>query len=434
MTKKKIGIVGAGIAGLAAAHFLTKNGHTVKVFEASNRIGGSIHSLKKEGYTLEYGPNTVLLNTKGMRELILSAGLWDKITFSNTEAAKQRFIVKDGKFNAVPTSPISFITNSLLTLSDKLRLLKEPFIAPFKATDNPSIGDFAKKRFGENFYYHFIQPFVTGIYAGDADKIAVKHGMKLLWNAEQNGGSLFKGFMMHMKAAKKEAALFVKPIPKNKMFSFEGGLITLCNHLAKDIDISLNHTPTSAELDDYDKVIFTGKAKSINQYIDQELLKTQLNNVPYSSVSVMHLGFDKGQIPDLPKAFGSLTLADTNHHFLGLLFSSQIFKHVAPDGKVLLTAIIGGARNPGLVEDPKIRQKIMEDLRALLHITGEPSFYEYTVWPDAIPQYHMNHQELLDEVKKFEQANPKFHFASNFVMGVSVGDCVQKVYDLSMKL
>ena len=117
-----------------------------------------------------------------------------------------------------------------------------------------------------------------------------------------------------------------------------------------------------------------------------------------------------------------------------MLFSSQIFKHVAPDGKVLLTAIIGGARNPGLVEDPKIRQKIMEDLRALLHITGEPSFYEYTVWPDAIPQYHMNHQELLDEVKKFEQANPKFHFASNFVMGVSVVDCVQKVYDLSMKL
>ena len=62
--KKKIGIVGAGIAGLAAAHFLTNKGHTVKVFEVSNRIGGSIHSLEKEGYTLEYGPNTVLLNTR----------------------------------------------------------------------------------------------------------------------------------------------------------------------------------------------------------------------------------------------------------------------------------------------------------------------------------------------------------------------------------
>ena len=134
---KKVAIVGAGIAGLSAGHFL-KKGYEVTIFEASGVVGGYMHSQQIDGFT-EHGPNTVLLNTKGLRELILSVGLWDKIKFSNPGAGKNRFLVKDNNLIRLPSNPLEFLSTPLLTFRDKLKLLKEPFISPFKATDNPSV-------------------------------------------------------------------------------------------------------------------------------------------------------------------------------------------------------------------------------------------------------------------------------------------------------
>jgi len=431
---KKVAIVGAGIAGLSAGHFLKKKGYEVTIFEASGKVGGYMHSQQIDGFTLEHGPNTVLLNTKGLRELILSVGLWDKIKFSNPGAGKNRFLVKDNNLIRLPSNPLEFLSTPLLTFRDKLKLLKEPFISPFKATDNPSVAAFAKRRFGPNFHYHFIEPFVTGIYAGNTEKIAVKHGLKLLWGAEQKHSSVLKGLIKRNKEVQNQDNNFKKDIPKNKLFSFEGGLGKLCEVIASQLNIKLNTKPTKAELEEFDHVIYTIKAKGLNQYTDNTFLKTQLSNIPYASVGIMHLGFEEAQIPNLPDGYGALTLMDGPQHFLGLIFSSKIFTHVAPKGKILLTAIIGGLKNPALIEDPKIRQKIMEDLRAILNVSGEPCFYKYTIEKEAIPQYHMNHQDLLDEVLKFEQANPKYHILSNFVRGISVGDCVEKAYQLSLEI
>ena len=272
---KSVAIVGAGIAGLAAAHFLKRKGWDVTVFEASQRIGGAIHSEKIDGFTLEWGPNTVLLNTRGIKELILSAGLWDHMIFSNPDSAKSRYIA-DGVLKQIPTSPTQFLTTSLLSLKSKLGLLKEPFLNSYESTDNPSVEVFAKKRFGKEFYENILQPFVTGIYAGDASAISVKYGLKLLWRAEQESGSVFRGLMKQGKKVKAENKIFTKAIPKNKMFTFNGGLATLCQSLAEEIDVKLGEKPSKTLLDTFDKVIYTGKPSGITEYFDNAFLKTQL--------------------------------------------------------------------------------------------------------------------------------------------------------------
>lgn len=50
-----VGVVGAGLAGLATAHAFEHAGHTVEVFESTNRVGGRMNTIMVEGYPLDVG-------------------------------------------------------------------------------------------------------------------------------------------------------------------------------------------------------------------------------------------------------------------------------------------------------------------------------------------------------------------------------------------
>lgn len=447
----KIAIIGAGIAGLSAAHFLDKKGHDITVFEASDRVGGAIHSEVKNGYTLEYGPNTVLLNSKGIIELVRSVGLWDKVKSPVDSASKNRFIIKDGKLNPVPTSPKQFFSTPLLSRKAKFKLIGEPFRKAHKAIDNPSIADFTRYRFGEEFYNHFINPFVTGIYAGNPEQMACKHAMKILWECEQEGGSVFKGFMKRGKRIKKENAQLDYELPKNKMFTFEGGLQTLSKTIHEQLGEKIK-TKSLVKIvsgkgsenriilengneEQFDKIIITTPAYVIEQLIHEQFLKTQLSNIKYAPIVVIHFGFKKDQIGKKIEGFGTLTMEKEPKSFLGLLFNSSIFPHTAPKGEALYTAIIGGTRSPELTQLPEeeLKAKVLKDIQDLLDINGEPCFYNYWKHDKAIPQYSMNHGDLMEEVLKFEQYNEGIHILGNFVRGISVGDCANKGWEMAMK-
>ena len=113
---KKIAIIGGGITGLTAAYYLKKKGYSPTIFEASSQIGGVIQTKKIDGFTIETGPNTILLSDQRTVHMIDDLGL--TIEDASPES-KKRYIVKNGKCTALPMSLVSFISTPLFSFSTK---------------------------------------------------------------------------------------------------------------------------------------------------------------------------------------------------------------------------------------------------------------------------------------------------------------------------
>ena len=124
-----VAVVGGGISGLAAAHFLTRRGLRVVVLERDARAGGVIGTIRRNGFLAECGPNSVLDTSAALRRLIDEVGLSADVVYPG-DAAKNRYIVHGGQLQALPTNPVSFLTTRLFTARAKIRLLAEPFIRP----------------------------------------------------------------------------------------------------------------------------------------------------------------------------------------------------------------------------------------------------------------------------------------------------------------
>ena len=437
--KKKTIILGAGISGLSSAHFLSKKSDDFIILEESNRVGGWINSEKIDGYTCENGPNTVLLNNTAFLELLKDLNLDKEICKPQESAANNRYVLHQNKLQKIPTTPWQFFISPLLKLSDKLILLYEPFVKKHKT--NTSVASFSKNRFGVGFYEQLIIPFITGIYAGNPEKMSVKHALKSLWEMEQKYGSVFKGFQEKLKQQQKDE------LPKIKMFTLTKGLSQLTDSIGKKLykKLYLNTRVEKIEkmnsfftihtnkgVFECEQVICTLPANITSKLITDSSLAEKLQNLEYVPIDVFHFGFDKKQIKNQVEGFGLLTKKTDKKHFLGMLFNSQIFPHTAPKEKELFTLIVGGSRQAKLCQmKPTELQKILlKEISEILDIKGNPNFIKHERYKKAIPQYSLDHQELAECIKKYQVAHTGFYFLSNYTQGVSVSDRVLNSYEL----
>src|SRR6185295_2615181 len=199
-----VAIIGAGITGLTAAWKLQQQGIAVTVYEAGDRAGGVIQSVRQHGYLAESGPNTILETAPEIPALIRDLGLEPRRTYASA-AAEKRYLVRDRKLIALPGSPLGFFRTSLFSADAKLRLLREPFIAPAPASREENLAEFVQRRLGREFLGYAINPFVAGVYAGDPHHLSVKHAFPRLYNLEQRYGSLIKGQVLGARERKRRA-------------------------------------------------------------------------------------------------------------------------------------------------------------------------------------------------------------------------------------
>ncbi len=437
--KKKTIILGAGISGLSAAHFLSKKSDDFIILEESNKVGGWINSEIIDGYTCENGPNTVLLNNTAFLELLKDLNLDKEICNPQESAADNRYVLHQNKLQKIPTNLWEFFVSPLLKLSDKLILLSEPFVKKHKT--NTSVASFCINRFGVGLYEQLIIPFVTGIYAGNPEKMSVKHALKSLWEMEQKYGSVFKGFLKKQKLQQKN------DLPKVKMFTLKKGLSQLTDSIGENLEKKLFLNTRVIKIEkvnsvftihtnngvfECEQIICTLPANVTSKLIMDNSLVEKLQDLEYVPVDVFHFGFNKNQIKNQFEGFGLLTKKTDEKHFLGMLFNSQIFPHTAPKEKELFTLIVGGSRQAKLCQmQPNELQKILlKEVSEILSVKGNPNFIKHERYKKAIPQYGLDHQELVEDVKKYQVAHTGFYFLSNYIDGVSVSDRVLKSYKL----
>lgn len=436
---KRVAIVGAGITGLTAASELAAAGHAVTVFEAADRVGGAIHTVQRDGWLVEAGPNTALLRDASLDPLLERAGLGPRLQIANAAAAK-RFIVRHGRPIALPSGPLGALTTPIFNFRGKLRVLAEPFIRQNRDNPDETLAAFARRRVGQDFLDYAVNPFVGGVYACAPEELCVRHALPRLWRLEQNHGSLVRGTIALLRAKRKSGNR-----TKTRLVSFAGGLETLPHALAASlgdavrlrtelVSIAKNTTgwrlttrqEGAASTADFDAVLLTCGATTLAQLaVDGRRPLAAFASLPWSAVTSLALGFRREEVAHALDGFGMLVPAKENRRILGALFSSTLFPGRAPGGHVLLTVFLGG-RQPEYADlpDAALDALVLDELRALLGVRGEPVFRHCTRVPQAIPKYTAAFGALAAAADAFEHEHPGLVVAGNCRTGISLADCM----------
>ena len=431
-----VAILGGGIAGLTAAFRLQRLGHAPTIFEAASRAGGALRTERADGFLVEYGPNTLRARTPLLDEIIDALDLEDLVVEAS-EAAKNRYIVRDGVMVALPIRPPALVSSNFLSWQGKLRLLREPFIASAPPEAEESVADFVRRRLGKEALDYGANPFVAGIFAGDPEQLSVQHAFPRLVELEQQHGSLLKGLVKSARATRHEKA------QRGGVFSFHEGIETLTDALAERVGENLclgarvaGLQPTAEgwqiQLDSrtvserFDAVVSTLPLhRFVDLNFDSPIDVAPLSGVYYPPVAVVALGFHRADVGHALDGFGVLVPeAEQAFKILGVIFASSIFPNRAPAGHVLLTALVGGARYPALVNrsDEALYDLVLADLDALLGVEAAPTFARLYRWPHAIPQYTLGYGAVKDTLGALERQHPGLYFAGNYRHGISVAD------------
>ncbi|UCH84830.1 MAG: protoporphyrinogen oxidase, partial [Candidatus Latescibacterota bacterium] len=224
-------IIGAGISGLATAHFLMQHGFETVVLEKNQHAGGTIRTEKVDGFIVEHGPNSALDTTPLFHEVFEAVGVQNSLEYAN-EKSKNRYIVRNGRLNNLPMNPIAFLRTPLFSMSSKLRLMKEPFVRPSDPDTDETLADFVRRRLGGEFLDYAVNPFVAGVYAGDPEQLSLSNSFPKLRALEQDYGSLIKGAIKGARERKRRGSASKQTA---RMFSFRSGMCEMTNALASSL-------------------------------------------------------------------------------------------------------------------------------------------------------------------------------------------------------
>lgn len=439
-----VAVLGAGISGLAAAWQLDNLGHDVTVLESSNTTGGMIRTEQNGKYLLETGPHAIMPSYKALLNALPDLGLMDSYIEAGANG-RNRFICLDGRPEPIPMGPISFMRTPLLSLGAKLRVLKEPFIAPLQADE--SVASFFTRRLGPEVVTRLIDPFISGVYAGDPDRLSVASAFPLFKGFEREGGSLLKGALKRMRAARKNAdPKQPKERRRRNMYSFNRGLQEIPQALARQLGDRIRLNTAVKELqtigdnwsvngESFDAVISTIPTHTWAAFNGNLYPPTGLE---YASVTTVHLAYPKSAVKARTDGFGMLIPAVEKRRILGILFDSSLFPNRAPEDQQLFTIFMGGMRNTWTVATPveQLLQIAHSEVADLMQVEGidAPLFSHGHRWTHAIPQYDFNHPAAEQRLNKFESAHKNFIFAGNYRRGISVGHSFESGLEAAQRL
>lgn len=435
---KSVCIIGGGISGLTSALLLMKKGFGVRLFEISDEVGGNIKTESSDGFLIEKGPNS-LLKTPRLVDLVDLLGLRGEVIEANP-AANKRYVLQGGRLKPLPMGLKDFIVGDFFSRAAKFRLLGEPFVRS-KAAENESVANFFARRLGCEVVERAVDPFISGIYAGDAARLSIEAAFPKLFAMERDHGSLFFG-ALRQKSEKADAAF-------PRMFSFSRGLRRLPEAIAAELGeriktgcgvaaVSRNSggrftvTLENSESLAFDSVIISSPAAASAKMIDNidAGLADELRSIDYPPVVVIHFGVRADKVGFVPDGFGFLVPGSERRKILGSLWNSAVFADRAPEGYYLFTTFAGGSRNPeiGELADDEVAEMVFEELRGIMKVAVRPEFTRITRWKKAIPQYQIGHAKVTRRIAEFENQNPGIYFCGNFYGGISIGDCVKSAY------
>ncbi len=437
-------VVGAGISGLACAFTLRKAGVDAQVLEASPRAGGVIASEARDGFLLELGPQSFSY-TAALRSLCTELGIADQVV--EAPARAPRYVLIDGELRAVPLSPAAMLASSLLSTKTRWRIARDAFGTTHSPGEDESIAAFVRRKFGEELLDRLVAPFVSGIYAGDPERISLRAAFPQLYEAEKSAGSAIRGMMRAAKSRK-------GPRERPTLLSFRRGNETLVRALAQKIR-SGSRLRFGAEVLGIGVRRQTGTVRfevRIREGGKEQVAVSErlvlatpadvagallrdvnaafgpvLGGIEYAPVAVASLGYRREDVGHSLDGFGFLVPRSSGLRMLGSVWNSSLFPERAPPGHVLLTSFVGGATDPSAAElsSRDLVALVHREVAPVLQIRAAPVFSHVQVYRRALPQYNIGHRERLMALERLCSDLPGLFLVGNYFRGPAIGSCVE---------
>ena len=455
---RAIVVIGAGISGLVCAYRLKFLGIDVALIEKSDRVGGVIQSERIGGFLIERGPNSSQ-GTEELVALVEELGITDELVEGDPKAPA--YVYFDGRLHAVPSGPGAFIKSKLLSVAGKVRILREPFVPVRREASEESVASFARRRIGREAAERMVAPFVSGIYAGDAEQLSVQAAFPKLANLETGYGGLFRGTFAKAREARRAkkaaSAVLDKAAPtRRRLCSFRSGmgflpstlasrigedLITGCGELRLADSESRSDSQSPRFVIEFEragdrhqltcnKTVIATPAGAASEFVRgiSDRLSGLLEGITYPRLAILSLAYDVSSIATPLDGFGFLVPPGEQMSILGCVWNSSLFKDRAPEGKALVTVFIGGARNPGIVRraDDDLVSIAHRELQKVLGISSEPTLVAITRYERAIPQYNLGHYARVQAIESLLEGLPELRLIGNYLHGVSTGDCIKE--------
>jgi oxygen-dependent protoporphyrinogen oxidase len=448
-------LVGAGISGLVCADALHKAGIDAHVVESSATPGGVMRSERRDDYLLEYGPqsfNAISAVLNLCRELHID----DRLLQAPPNAP--RYVLVKGTLRPVPLSPPAFMASSLFSPVTKLAVLRDILGRSTPPQSDESVAAFTHRKFSRELLDKLIGPFVSGIYAGDPEKLSLRSAFPQLYEAEKFAGSIIRGLLF---SAKKRTASAEKPT----LQTFREGNQTLIQALAANLGSNLRcgvtaqrirvttisreatiDTPTfevtllakgREELLTTNRLIIATPAQeaaTLLRDLDPQF-ESALLPIAYAPVAVVSLGYLKSAVRHSLEGFGFLVPRSSGLKILGTVWNSSLFPNRAPDGHVLLTSFVGGATDPSAASLPEseIVSTVHRELASVLDISEQPTFSHAHLWQRAIPQYNLGHARQVRQLDQMQSKYPYIRLIGNYLCGPAMGACVEQALTVAQE-
>jgi protoporphyrinogen/coproporphyrinogen III oxidase len=469
--------VGAGISGLACAYYLRKAGVRAIVLEQSERAGGLIRSsVHENGFVLEEGPQS-FLSTDLLLEMIGDLGLAGEVIRADPHAA--RFVLVNGELRRVPLSPQYMLASSLLGLRTKLTMLRDAAGHSSPPEGDESVAAFVRRKFTQELLDRLVGPFVSGIFAGDPERLSLRAAFATIYEAEKRFGSVICGAAKLRKATRSASdtegskhAQRDAPIQaiKHGLVSFRKGnealIRALAHSLGENLICGVTVKGVSCDLRDFRSSDFRrGDSGAGDSPMVQRLavhatqsgrqrtfdaaavivatpadvasrlvaslsanLAEHLAGIEYAPVAVVSSIYRRSHIANCLDGFGFLVPRGEGRRLLGTIWNSSLFAERAPEGFSVLTSFAGGATDPDLIALPArdITALISNELSTVLRISGEPIECSMKLYPRGIPQYNLGHTQTIASLRRLCAKFPGVYLCGNYLDGPSIGACVEQ--------
>ena len=450
---KNVAIIGAGITGLTSAYYMKKqNPHlNVTIYEATNRPGGKIQTYRKDGYTIELGPESYLGRKTIMTDIANEIGLGNDLITNTTGqsyiyAKNKLYPIPGGSIMGIPTDIKPFIKTKLISPLGKLRAGLDLFKKPIEIEDDISVGDFFRHRLGDEVLENLIEPLMGGIYGTNIDDLSLMSTFPNFKEKEEAFGSLIKGMKDEKEQRIKQRRLY-PGVPKGQFKQFNHGLSSFIEALEKavknqGVDIKYNtkvediivsqrdyQVVVDGKNEVYDGVLVTTPQQVFMQWFNHDPAFDYFNTMDSTTVATVVLAFDEKDIENTYDGTGFVIARTSNTDITACTWTSKKWPFTTPEGKVLIRAYVG---KPGdtVVDDhtdEEIVSIVRRDLKQMMTFKGDPEFTIVNRLPKSMPQYHVGHIKQIRKIQEhIKRTYPRLKITGAPFEAVGLPDCIQQ--------
>ena len=466
---QRVIIIGGGIAGLSAAYNLQQKSECniqITVLEQADYWGGKIVTHRVNdvvpggSFVIEGGPDTFVVTKPWAVQLCKELGIAERLRGTNPQT-KKTYILKNERLHElpgglsmmIPTEIGPMVRTGLLSWPAKARMGLDYFLPPASLNGDETLGGFVTRRLGRSAYENLIEPLMSGIYAGDGDRLSLKSTFPYLRDLEIEHGGLVKGALKLRQDRMKPAhgngnrsnpapgsrSLFLTPI-SGLAEIVEALVIHLeeCGvHLRLKTAVQgLSTTeggyslrPASGETLTADGVILAtpsyASADLVSSFAPE--LASELRPIEYASTATVTLAYRESDLPRPLDGYGYVIPRREGHQALACTWTSTKFPHRAPEGYALIRVFIGrtGQEEEIPWDEAGLSEIARDELQHTLGIRAEPLLERIYRWEKAMPQYNLGHPERLERIEKILESYPGLALAGNAYQGIGIPDCIR---------